>query len=123
MLKARFILTVFFVNLYARTSGAENLDTIDFKTLVGHGAVVDFPSQTHIIVSHSSFQRQAKEIGDELWSVGESITKRSEVQEVKAEEEKFSLFLEHALLCSRVNAKKDSMTSREYLGAREAMNE
>jgi hypothetical protein len=65
-------------------------------------------------------QQLAKKIGEELWNVGEAITKRSEVQEV----EKKCFILEHALLGFRANVvcEEYTVTSRAYLGE-EDMNE
>lgn len=46
-------------------------------------------------------QQIAKKIGEELWNVGDSITKRSEMQEVRKKNN--CLFFVHASFNSRAN--------------------
>lgn len=79
------------------------------------------PNETLIIVSRSRVQRLAKEIGDELWNVGELITKRSEVQEVNDEK---VFFPEHALLfIALVPVRKGFDDVTLVSGREDAMNE
>ena len=112
MTKVNVILVLIMINFYTKISGAQSLDVIDFEMWVQllddiilmpkkmNSTALRMSEKIKNLIStsflSSRVQQLSKQIGGKLLDIAETVTKRSEVQEVRMQFDNFvSTFYVH----------------------------